>query len=396
MNERAQQAVVQVLNNAIETLGECGLQVAAYHRGELVVDAVAGIADPETGRTVQHDTPFLVFSCSKGVTATLVHRLHEAGLVDYDAPIARYWPAFARHDKSGITVRDALTHRAGLPEIANVSWLDQWNLADAGRALEGASTIWEPRSTLVYHPVTFGSILGNLVVRVTGRSFADAVKAEISERLGVPDLKFGIDSSDVLRASTRAVLISAGTPTPETGISPPSRDETEQAERVVSLGNDPRWIHGCMPAANLTTSARALARFYASLGPDGVDGLRLLRDETLTAAVCPSFGDDGSSLSMGMGLGFQLGGMPEVSPTGQRLAPWRDAFGHDGAGGRVAMVSPRHRLAVALTKNAVTPGRYSLVTWRRVLESISGSLGIAFEAEECACGVSCTTQGFSR
>lgn len=396
MNERAQQAVVQVLNNAIETLGECGLQVAAYHRGELVVDAVAGIADPETGRTVQHDTPFLVFSCSKGVTATLVHRLHEAGLVDYDAPIARYWPAFARHDKSGITVRDALTHRAGLPEIANVSWLDQWNLADAGRALEGASTIWEPRSTLVYHPVTFGSILGNLVVRVTGRSFADAVKAEISERLGVPDLKFGIDSSDVLRASTRAVLISASTPTPETGIAPPSRDETEQAERVVSLDNDPRWIHGCMPAANLTTSARALARFYASLGPDGVDGLRLLRDETLTAAVCPSFGDDGSSLSMGMGLGFQLGGMPEVSPTGQRLAPWRDAFGHDGAGGRVAMVSPRHRLAVALTKNAVTPGRYSLVTWRRVLESISGSLGIAFEAEECACGVSCTTQGFSR
>ena len=376
-----QKSVMHILNYAIESLGECGLQVAAYHQGELVVDAVAGIADPETGRRVEGDTPFLVFSCSKGITATLVHRLHEAGLVDYDAPIAQYWPAFARHGKSGITVRDALTHRAGLPEIANVSWLDQWNLADAGRELEGASTIWEPRSTLVYHPVTFGSILGNLVVRVTGQSFADAVKREISERVGVPDLKFGIDPSDVLRASSRAVLISARTPTPETGIAPPSRDETEQTERMVTFANDPRWIHGCMPGANLTTSARALARVYAALGPDGVGGMRLLRDETLSEAVRPSFGDDGASLSMGMGLGFQLGGMPEVSPTGHRLAPWRDAFGHDGAGGRVAMVSPRHRLAVALTKNAVTPGRYSLVTWRRVLETISVSMGIAFEAE---------------
>ncbi len=380
MNERAQQAVVQVLNDAIESLGECGLQVAAYHKGEVVVDAVAGIADLGTGREVDHDTPFLVFSCSKGITATLVHRLHEAGLVDYDAPIAQYWPAFALHGKSGITVRDALTHRAGLSEVADVSWLDQWNLADAGRAVEGASTLWEPRSTLVYHPVTFGSILGNIVVRVSGESFASAVDREISQRLGITDLTFGIDPSDVLRASTRAVLVTAGSPGVDTGIAPPSREESDQSDRMVAFGNDPRWIHGCMPAANLTTSARALARVYASLGPDGVDGVRLLRDETLSEAVRPSFGNDGSSLAMGMGLGYQLGGMPEVAPTGHRLAPWRDAFGHDGAGGRAAMVSPRHRLAVALTKNAVTPGRYSLVTWRRVLEAISASLGIPFEA----------------
>ncbi|HAH16176.1 MAG TPA: hypothetical protein DCL45_09180 [Chloroflexi bacterium] len=294
--------------------------------------------------------------------------------------MAQYWPAFARNGKSGITVRDALTHRAGLSEVADVSWLDQWNLADAGRAVEGASTLWEPRSTLVYHPVTFGSILGNIVVRVSGESFASAADREISQRLGITDLTFGIDPSDVLRASTRAVLVTAGSPGVDTGIAPPSREESDQSDRMVAFGNDPRWIHGCMPAANLTTSARALARVYASLGPDGVDGVRLLRDETLSEAVRPSFGNDGSSLAMGMGLGYQLGGMPEVAPTGHRLAPWRDAFGHDGAGGRAAMVSPRHRLAVALTKNAVTPGRYSLVTWRRVLEAISASLGIPFEA----------------
>lgn len=218
------------------------------------------------------------------------------------------------------------------------------------------------------------------MVRVTGWSFAGVVKSDISERVGIPDLRFGIDPSDVLRASSRAVLISARTPSPERGVAPLTRDESEQAERMVPFGNDPRWVHGCMPAANLTTSARALARIYASLGPDGVDGVRLLRDDTLSEAVRPSFGNDGSSLSLGMGLGYQLGGMPVVSPTGHRLAPWSDAFGHDGAGGRVAMVCPRHRLAVALTKNAVTPDRYSLFTWRRVLEAFSTSLGIPFEA----------------
>ena len=108
VNARAQRVVADALRNAIATLGETGLQVAAYHHGELVVDTWAGIADPETGRAVDGHTLFTVFSMSKGVTATITHRLVERGVLAYDEPLATWWPAFAAHGKGGITVRHAL------------------------------------------------------------------------------------------------------------------------------------------------------------------------------------------------------------------------------------------------------------------------------------------------
>lgn len=109
----AQAAVQAVLDELVERDQERGLQVAAYLDGELVVDAWSGIADPATGREVDGDTLFTVFSTTKGFTATVIHLLAERGLLDYDTPIARYWPEFAAHGKAGITVRHALTHTAG-------------------------------------------------------------------------------------------------------------------------------------------------------------------------------------------------------------------------------------------------------------------------------------------
>ncbi|MBU6287478.1 MAG: serine hydrolase, partial [Chloroflexi bacterium] len=101
MNPHAQAAATEALHQAIDTLGESGVQVVAIHRGELVVDAWAGIADPATGRPVDGDTLFTGFSMSKGVTATIVHRLVERGILEYDAPLARWWPDFAAHGKGG-------------------------------------------------------------------------------------------------------------------------------------------------------------------------------------------------------------------------------------------------------------------------------------------------------
>src|SRR4051812_3504888 len=105
----------------LEALGadgaQLGLQGAAYLHGEPGVDAWAGVADRATGRPVAGDTLFPLFSASKGVVATCVHLLAERGRLDYDAPVARYWPAFGARGKAGVTVRDVLTHRAGVPQL---------------------------------------------------------------------------------------------------------------------------------------------------------------------------------------------------------------------------------------------------------------------------------------
>src|SRR5262245_22065381 len=97
--------IVELLQELAADAGEGappGLQVAAYLRGELVVDAWAGVADPATGRPVTGDTLFTVYSASKAIVSTCVHLLAERGLLDYDAPVAAYWPAFGAHGKEGV------------------------------------------------------------------------------------------------------------------------------------------------------------------------------------------------------------------------------------------------------------------------------------------------------
>ena len=96
---------------------EIGLQVAAYVDGVQVVDCWAGLADETTGRKVDGDTLFTVFSATKGVAATALHIQAQRGFINYDHPISEYWPEFAAHGKDKTTVRDALTHRCGVPQM---------------------------------------------------------------------------------------------------------------------------------------------------------------------------------------------------------------------------------------------------------------------------------------
>lgn len=100
-----QERVQATIDDLVAAGTETGLQVAVYADGELVVDAVAGVADVASGRPVTSDTPFFSFSIGKGVAATAVHVLAEQGVVDYDTPIADVWPEFAAHGKSAITLR---------------------------------------------------------------------------------------------------------------------------------------------------------------------------------------------------------------------------------------------------------------------------------------------------
>src|SRR5437879_9241269 len=107
--------VQEAVDAAISERGEVGLQVAAYVDGKQVIDVWGGLADATTGKKVDADTLFPVFSVTKAVTAVALHIQEERGLVDYAMPIAHYWPEFGAHGKDKATVYDALTHRLGVP-----------------------------------------------------------------------------------------------------------------------------------------------------------------------------------------------------------------------------------------------------------------------------------------
>src|SRR5215211_8529260 len=112
-----QQQVQEAIDRLIESGAERGLQVAVYRHGEQVVDAVAGVADPETGRPVTPDTLFFSYSVGKGVASTVVHVLAERGVIDYDMRIVELWPEFGAHGKDRATVWHALSQSAGVPGL---------------------------------------------------------------------------------------------------------------------------------------------------------------------------------------------------------------------------------------------------------------------------------------
>jgi len=192
MDQHAQEATTHALNKAIATLGETGLQAAAIYQGTMVVNAVAGIADVSTGALVTPDTLFPVFSMSKGVTATIVHRLVERGVLAYDEPLARWWPAFAAHGKGGISVRHALSHRTGLQTFKNLDRSEYPSLDATGRNLEDATPEYAPGASMGYHGMTFGTLLGKVIEGATGKPFAQVLHEEITGPLGIPDLYCGV------------------------------------------------------------------------------------------------------------------------------------------------------------------------------------------------------------
>ena len=184
-----QTRVQTLLDQFVERDVERGLQVAAYLNGELVVDAWAGVADPATGRPVDGETLFTVWSAGKGVAATVIHLLVERGLLGYDTLVASVWPEFGTHGKQAITVQHVLTHTAGIPQIPEgVSPAELLDWETMCQRITELAPLWPPGTATGYHAMTYGWLVGEVARRVDGRPFAQIVQQEICEPLGISSL----------------------------------------------------------------------------------------------------------------------------------------------------------------------------------------------------------------
>ncbi|MGH3568188.1 MAG: serine hydrolase domain-containing protein [Pseudonocardia sp.] len=228
-----------IADELVTSGAERGLQVAAYVDQEPVVDVVAGVADPVSGRPVEPGTLFYNWSIGKGATATLVHRLVDAGTISYDTPVVELWPEFARRGKQAITVRQVLDHSAGVPGLPASVTLESvcsWDAMVA--ALEDAELWWEPGTKVGYHAYTFGYLVGEIVRRATGRELGD-VLAELTTAIGRPgEIRYGIPAAE---ASGLAVLEDADW---SHGDLPMFRAAPMAVFPSAVFGSDPRVI-GC-------------------------------------------------------------------------------------------------------------------------------------------------------
>jgi CubicO group peptidase (beta-lactamase class C family) len=354
--------VAAAFERNFDELGEIGAAVAVYHRGRLVVDLAAG-SDPVLDRPFTRESLMMVASCTKGATATCVSMLAEAGALNPDAPVASYWPEFGQAGKGDVPLRWVLSHQVGLPypdPEAPLSGLDQIAGPALVAQLERQAPWWPPGSAFAYHPVTFGTMLGEIVRRVTGQTLGAWFAEHVAAPLG---LEFWIGLPPELDDRVAPSVWESGrdtratTETPEPGTYAARRQAA--IARLPPMDPDPhdpdsrRAYYGIeVPAAHGITNARSLARMYAALLGE-VDGVRLVSPETLAAATSPQTDGLPALIESGtagpdirFGLGYQL-----ASPSMPGLGP--SSFGHTGAGGRLGLADPELGVAFGYVCNSM-------------------------------------------
>ena len=346
--------------------GDIGAAVCVYQYGRPVVDLWGGIADPETGRPWTRDTLQLVYSATKGATATAAHMLAERGALDLDAPVVKYWPEFAANGKTDIPVRWLLSHQAGLIALDQPVPLNEalaWHPMAA--ALAGQRPLWTPGAAHGYHGRTWGWLVGEVIRRVSGQMPGRFFAAEIAAPLGL-DFFIGLPADQRERVSRMAYQRPAVDLTAVPAESVPEdlrelvaawRDPNSFSNRAYAV-TDPAEIDfdspevqaAELPSSNGIATARALARMYAALIGE-VDGVRLLAPETLELAAKEQAG--GKDQVMLIPSRFSSGYMLPTE-TNPMIGP--NSFGHTGRGGSLGFADLEHGVAFGYVMNNIIGG----------------------------------------
>jgi CubicO group peptidase (beta-lactamase class C family) len=347
--------------------GEVGASVCIIREGEPVVDLWGGLANRTTGTPWQRDTIGLVWSCTKGAAALCAHVLVARGLLDLDAPVARYWPEFAQTGKGAITVRLVLSHQAGLPALRQPfrpGGLYDWQyMVDL---LAAEEPFWPPGTRQGYHATTFGFLVGELVQRVSGKPIDQFFREEIAAPLA---LDFFLGLPDEHHHRVAPTLRPDVTPAGET----PSLFLTRAGTEPTSLQalvwknsgraanprdqDTPAAYRAVLPSQGGITNARGLAGLYAPLALGGEQrGVRLVDEGTLAqmGVVASATAVDAVLLiGLRLGLGFWKSSDNRHGPPGARdsLILSEEAFGHPGMGGSLGFADPKARIAFGYTMN---------------------------------------------
>lgn len=329
-----------------------GGALAVYLDGLPVVDVWTGWSDRRGTRQWTPDTGAMVFSATKGMASTVIHRLADRGLIDYDAAVADYWPAFASNGKSAVTVRDLMRHRAGLSQLNRTTLAELMDhlLMEERMA---AATMGAMRGRPAYHALTYGWLMAGLARAVTGQGMRELFRTELAEPLNTDGLHLGRPPVD-------------GPTQPAQIIGPQSRLQNPIFNLVAphlaawrfsggfgsmyfpgmkaTVQGDTPLLDTELPAANGVATARALARMYGAIANGGVvDGIQFLSAELVAGlAGPPNLALDGSIfMPMSFNLGYHGLPLPGVLP----------GFGHVGLGGSLGWADPATGLAFGFVHN---------------------------------------------
>ena len=330
-----------------------GGALSVYLHGEPVVDVWTGYTDRRGTEFWTADTGAMVFSVTKGLASTVIHRLADRGLIDYDAPVSEYWPEFGANGKADITVREVMRHRAGLSQLNGVRKAELLDHLAMEQRIAAAPVNRLLYGHQAYHALTYGWLMSGLGRAITGKGMRDLIREELAEPLDTDGLHLG---RPPVGSPTRAAQILA----PQGTLANPLFNFV--APRVAALGvsgvfgsmyfpgmkavvqGDTPFLDAEIPAANGVTTARALAKMYGAIANGGrVDGTQLLSGERVKDLTgVRSFAPDRNIfVPLSFHLGYHSVPIPGVMP----------GFGHAGLAGSVGWADPESGMAFGFVHN---------------------------------------------
>ena len=383
--ERIWTAVERVYRTGIHP----AIALCVRRDGEVVLDRTIGHAvgnGPDAKRgdaavVCTPDHPFVLASASKAITAMVIHVLDDHGLLHVDDRVCEYIPEFAAHGKQAITIGHVLAHRAGVPNLP-ADALDLDLLGDEQHLLgqlSEARPIMPPGRWAAYHAVSGGFILGEVVRRVTGTGIDQVLRDMVLDPLGFTGLGYGVPPDRVDQVVRNHLT---GLP-----VLPPLSTLLQRAlglpfDEVTAVLDDPRFLTGVVPAANVVGTANELSRFYELLRQRGeLDGVRVFEPRTIHRAVTEQSWME-ADLTLGFpvryGMGFMLGARV-LSLYGPHT---HFAFGHLGFTNIVGWADPERRLSGALLtsgKPVLGPHLLAIYDVMRTIASVTPRDGLVDE-----------------
>jgi CubicO group peptidase (beta-lactamase class C family) len=358
------------------------IQLCLRHNGGVVLNRAIGHAwgngpaDPPGAEQipVTTDTPFCVYSAAKAITTTVVHMLVERGEFALDDRVCDYLPTYTGHGKERTTIRHVMTHSAGIPFATGPRPdLRRMNDSDYAREQLGAlKPLHRPGLMHIYHGLTWGPLIREIISAATGRDIREILATEILDPLGFRWTNYGVAQADVPLVAPSHVT---GKPPPAPIAAGLKMALGGSMTRIIPFSNSPMFLTSVVPSSSTVSTADELSRFAEILCRGGeLDGVRVLREETLRGATrqCRRLRPDVATglAPIRWGTGFMLGSR-RFGPFGRDAAA---AFGHTGLTNIAIWADPSRRLAVGLVSSGKPGGHPEAGRYTALLDRINAEV----------------------
>ncbi|OJU71580.1 MAG: hypothetical protein BGO05_19645 [Rhizobiales bacterium 63-7] len=351
---------------------EIGSASALYVDGRKVFDIWAGFRDEAKTKPWGQDTIVCMMSVAKGISGIAFNILIDRGLVDPDAPVAKYWPEFAQNGKEGILVRHVLDHTAGLPVVLDPLWPGAIYECDTiVAALEKQAPLWEPGTVAAYHIHTQGNILGEIVRRITGKRYVRFIQDELIAPLGL-DYRIGnLSEADIARCAdlvptVEGTLFARKDSDPDSLLAKGFLQHPREPINVTL--NSHGWRTAEIASANGHGTARSVAAIYGMVARGGeLDGVRIMQPETVRDMLAEQHNqtEQMQQRPYHQGRGILLNTEQSVW-----MGPNPHAFGHHGFGGSIGMGDPDAKIGFSYACNKMHTRPDNGPRARRIIEAV--------------------------